>query len=139
MVSGLQHQQCSVSCLLACHHLHNPFIRHCSFRSQLSEIPCSHVWPFQQWQDSDKASYLLRQHVYSNLHHRLSTRPFLSSVEKVRHCSRHTPEAVTVVLILQRRVPPALCLLVMQGIAVTVTALLKHCCSALNASQSRAG
>ena len=41
------------------------------------------MWPFQQWQDSDKASYLLRQHVYSNLHHRLSTRPFLSSVEKV--------------------------------------------------------
>ena len=52
-------------------------------RSQLSEIPCSHVWPFQQWQDSDKASYLLRQHLYSNLHHRLSTRPFLSSIQKV--------------------------------------------------------
>ncbi|KAI4305247.1 hypothetical protein L6164_028624 [Bauhinia variegata] len=41
-----------------------------------------HVWPFQFWQETDKAAYLLRQHFFHNLHDRLSTRPFLSLVEK---------------------------------------------------------
>ncbi|KAG7545737.1 HEAT type 2 [Arabidopsis suecica] len=41
-----------------------------------------HVWPFQFWQETDKAAYLVRQYFYSNLHDRLSTRPFLSLVEK---------------------------------------------------------
>ncbi|CAM0943441.1 unnamed protein product [Alopecurus aequalis] len=42
----------------------------------------SHVLPFQVWFQTDKAAYLLRQHFYSNLHDRLSTRPFLSQIEK---------------------------------------------------------
>ncbi|KAM3224146.1 hypothetical protein ACQJBY_056153 [Aegilops geniculata] len=42
----------------------------------------SHVWPFQVWFQTDKAAYLLRQYSYSNLHDRLSTRPFLSQIEK---------------------------------------------------------
>ncbi|XP_020220327.1 serine/threonine-protein kinase VPS15 [Cajanus cajan] len=41
-----------------------------------------HVWPFQFWQETDKAAYLLRQYFFHNLHDRLSTRPFLSFVEK---------------------------------------------------------
>ncbi|CAN8230088.1 unnamed protein product [Cochlearia groenlandica] len=41
-----------------------------------------HVWPFQFWQETDKAAYLVRQFFFSNLHDRLSTRPFLSLVEK---------------------------------------------------------
>ncbi|CAL1414274.1 unnamed protein product [Linum trigynum] len=41
-----------------------------------------HVWPFQFWQETDKAAYLLRQCFFNNLHDRLSTRPFLSLVEK---------------------------------------------------------
>lgn len=41
-----------------------------------------HIWPFQFWLETDKAAYLLRQYFFSNLHDRLSTRPFLSLVEK---------------------------------------------------------
>ncbi|XAR53396.1 Non-specific serine/threonine protein kinase [Bertholletia excelsa] len=41
-----------------------------------------HCWPFQFWLETDKAAYLLRQYFLSNLHDRLSTRPFLSIVEK---------------------------------------------------------
>lgn len=40
------------------------------------------MWPFQVWFQTDKAAYLLRQYFYSNLHDRLSTRPFLSQIEK---------------------------------------------------------
>lgn len=36
----------------------------------------------QFWQETDKAAYLLRQYFFNNLHDRLSTRPFLSLVEK---------------------------------------------------------
>ncbi|KAJ0031465.1 hypothetical protein Pint_13294 [Pistacia integerrima] len=58
-----------------------------------------HVWPFQFWQETDKAAYLLRQYFFNNLHDRLSTRPFLSLVEKkwlafqlllaVKQCHEH--------------------------------------------------
>ncbi|CBI27987.3 unnamed protein product, partial [Vitis vinifera] len=41
-----------------------------------------HVWPFQFWIETDKAAYLLRQYFFNNLHDRLSTRPFLSLIEK---------------------------------------------------------
>ncbi|KAK3265006.1 hypothetical protein CYMTET_26290, partial [Cymbomonas tetramitiformis] len=41
-----------------------------------------HVWPFQRVVEIDKAAYLLRQYLYSNLHDRLRTRPFLSNCEK---------------------------------------------------------
>lgn len=36
----------------------------------------------QFWLETDKAAYLLRQYFFSNLHDRLSTRPFLSLIEK---------------------------------------------------------
>ncbi|PSS15560.1 Serine/threonine-protein kinase vps15 [Actinidia chinensis var. chinensis] len=54
--------------------------------AQFREIFCCldhpHCWPFQFWLETDKAAYLLRQYFFNNLHDRLSTRPFLSIVEK---------------------------------------------------------
>ncbi|KAG5009732.1 hypothetical protein JHK87_018247 [Glycine soja] len=47
-----------------------------------TSIDHPHVWPFQFWQETDKAAYLLRQYFFHNLHDRLSTRPFLSLIEK---------------------------------------------------------
>ncbi|XP_024383874.1 serine/threonine-protein kinase VPS15 isoform X3 [Physcomitrium patens] len=51
-------------------------------RDRLRNIEHSHVWPFQHWIETDKAAYLLRQYFFSNLHDRISTRPFLSLIEK---------------------------------------------------------
>ncbi|KAH8939339.1 hypothetical protein BDL97_15G033100 [Sphagnum fallax] len=51
-------------------------------REKLKDIQHSHVWPFQYWLETDKAAYLLRQYFFSNLHDRISTRPFLSIIEK---------------------------------------------------------
>ncbi|CAK9223943.1 unnamed protein product [Sphagnum troendelagicum] len=51
-------------------------------REKLKDIEHSHVWPFQYWLETDKAAYLLRQYFFSNLHDRISTRPFLSVIEK---------------------------------------------------------
>ncbi|MFS7916753.1 putative protein kinase CMGC-Pl-Tthe family transcription factor WD40-like family [Helianthus anomalus] len=51
-------------------------------REIFSRLENPHVWPFQFWLETDKAAYLLRQYFFNNLHDRLSTRPFLSLVEK---------------------------------------------------------
>ncbi|CAI9100458.1 OLC1v1037568C1 [Oldenlandia corymbosa var. corymbosa] len=51
-------------------------------REIFSGLDHPHVWPFQFWLETDKAAYLLRQYFFNNLHDRLSTRPFLSIVEK---------------------------------------------------------
>ncbi|KAI3714696.1 hypothetical protein L6452_21655 [Arctium lappa] len=51
-------------------------------REIFGRIENPHVWPFQFWLETDKAAYLLRQYFFNNLHDRLSTRPFLSLVEK---------------------------------------------------------
>eukprot|EP00268_Persea_americana_P045799 TRINITY_DN4692_c0_g1_i1.p1 TRINITY_DN4692_c0_g1~~TRINITY_DN4692_c0_g1_i1.p1 ORF type:complete len:1544 (+),score=279.50 TRINITY_DN4692_c0_g1_i1:480-5111(+) len=51
-------------------------------REIFRDVQHSHVWPFQYWLETDKAAYLLRQYFFSNLHDRLSTRPFLSLIEK---------------------------------------------------------
>ncbi|KAI3754228.1 hypothetical protein L1987_54007 [Smallanthus sonchifolius] len=51
-------------------------------REIFSRMENPHVWPFQFWLETDKAAYLLRQYFFNNLHDRLSTRPFLSLVEK---------------------------------------------------------
>lgn len=61
----------------------HPHTQYLACRSRLSGLPGSHVWPFQRFFHTDKAAYLIRQHIFSNLYHRLSTRPFLASVEKV--------------------------------------------------------
>ncbi|GLU09948.1 hypothetical protein SLE2022_267830 [Rubroshorea leprosula] len=51
-------------------------------KETLRSLENPHVWPFQFWQETDKAAYLLRQYFFNNLHDRLSTRPFLNLVEK---------------------------------------------------------
>lgn len=43
---------------------------------------CHYLCLLQFWLETDKAVYLLRQYFFSNLHDRLSTRPFLSLIEK---------------------------------------------------------
>ncbi|KAI9511419.1 ARM repeat-containing protein, partial [Russula earlei] len=49
-------------------------------REALLDIP--NVYSYQIFIDSDKAGYLIRQWVASNLYDRISTRPFLSPIEK---------------------------------------------------------
>lgn len=51
-------------------------------RNIFQNVQQPHVWPFQVWLETDKAAYLLRQYFFGNLHDRLSTRPFLSFIEK---------------------------------------------------------
>lgn len=56
--------------------------------SSLSGIRCSHVWPFQAFVETGTSGILMRQHIAANLYERLSTRPFLTAIEKVDvdHC-----------------------------------------------------
>lgn len=62
-------------------------IRFCRSRLQdLVEYP--HVWPFQALYESPGAAYLMRQHLAANLYDRLSTRPFMSNIEKVPYTYR---------------------------------------------------
>ncbi|KAI0267262.1 hypothetical protein BC834DRAFT_870444 [Gloeopeniophorella convolvens] len=49
-------------------------------REALLEIP--NVYSYQTFIDSEKAGYLIRQWTASNLYDRISTRPFLSPIEK---------------------------------------------------------
>lgn len=42
-----------------------------------------HVWPMQAWWETPNAGYMMRQHFAANLYERLSTRPFLTALEKV--------------------------------------------------------
>jgi hypothetical protein len=44
-------------------------------------VGCLHL---QEWVETERACYLIRQHVYASLSHRLGTRPFLSHLEKVK-------------------------------------------------------
>jgi phosphoinositide-3-kinase regulatory subunit 4 len=52
-------------------------------RNALLGVPCPHVWPMQVWWETPNAGYMLRQHFAANLYERLSTRPFLTALEKV--------------------------------------------------------
>ncbi|KAJ3185754.1 Serine/threonine-protein kinase [Gaertneriomyces sp. JEL0708] len=49
-------------------------------RQVLSSIP--NAFPYQRILETDRAAYMLRQYLYSNLYDRISTRPFLNVVEK---------------------------------------------------------
>ena len=57
-------------------------------RGRLAGITGSHVWPVQLFEQGERAAFLVRQHLIGNLYTRISTRPFLSHVEKV---SKHAP------------------------------------------------
>ena len=41
-----------------------------------------HAWPFQRELETDRAVYLMRQYLHSTLYDRVSTRPFLTLIEK---------------------------------------------------------
>jgi hypothetical protein len=43
----------------------------------------------QLWWETPNAAYMMRQHFFANLYDRLSTRPFLTALEKVRHTGHH--------------------------------------------------
>lgn len=64
-------------------------------RERLSGPACVHVLPFQAFLESDRAAYLIRPYIFADLYHRLSTRPFLSSIEKVTICSFEAPRQST--------------------------------------------
>ncbi|KAI8594057.1 hypothetical protein BDZ88DRAFT_402446 [Geranomyces variabilis] len=49
-------------------------------RDLLLEVP--NAFPYQRILETDRAAYLIRQHLYSNLYDRISTRPFLTLGEK---------------------------------------------------------
>ena len=49
-------------------------------RSQLHGLP--HVAPFRTLLETPTAAYATRQHLFANLYDRLSTRPFLTGLEK---------------------------------------------------------
>ncbi|KAI8905706.1 hypothetical protein DFJ77DRAFT_435262 [Powellomyces hirtus] len=49
-------------------------------RDLLLEVP--NAFPYQRILETDRAAYLIRQHLYSNLYDRISTRPFLTLSEK---------------------------------------------------------
>ncbi|KAI9096422.1 hypothetical protein DFS34DRAFT_581299 [Phlyctochytrium arcticum] len=49
-------------------------------RNVLLQIP--NTFPYQRIIETDRAAYMIRQHVYSNLYDRISTRPFLAIFEK---------------------------------------------------------
>ncbi|GAX85401.1 hypothetical protein CEUSTIGMA_g12817.t1 [Chlamydomonas eustigma] len=51
-------------------------------RTHLDEFEQSHVHPFRMFLETTGAAYLMRQYMFSNLYDRLSTRPFLSNMEK---------------------------------------------------------
>lgn len=52
-------------------------------RSRLAGLPYPHAWPAQRIYESDRAVFLVRQYLAANLAQRISTRPFLTLVEKV--------------------------------------------------------
>ena len=51
-----------------------------ALRSQLHGLP--HVAPFRTLLETPTAAYATRQHLFANLYDRLSTRPFLTGLEK---------------------------------------------------------
>lgn len=63
-------------------------------RERLSVPGCVHALPFQAFLESEKAAYLIRPHIFADLYHRLSTRPFLSRIEKVRAAPAHMLDVV---------------------------------------------
>ena len=52
-------------------------------RNALAGLPYPHVWPVQRLYETERAVLLVRQFLAANLAQRISTRPFLTLVEKV--------------------------------------------------------
>jgi hypothetical protein len=49
----------------------------------LASVEHPHAWPVQRVYESERAAFLLRQYMHANLAQRITTRPFLTLVEKV--------------------------------------------------------
>jgi hypothetical protein len=60
---------------------------------RLDSVECSHAWPHQLVFESEHAAFLVRQYAHANLGHRLTTRPFLSHLEKASQPGRADDEA----------------------------------------------
>lgn len=56
-------------------------------RARLAGLEHPHVWPVQRIYESDRAVFLVRQFMHANLAQRVTTRPFLTLIEKVRRQS----------------------------------------------------
>ena len=57
-------------------------------RARLAGLPHPHAWPVQRVYEGDRAVLLVRQYLHANLAQRISTRPFLTLIEKVRRRRR---------------------------------------------------
>lgn len=55
-------------------------------RTRLAGLEAPHVWPSQRVVETERAACLLRQYLAANLAQRISSRPFLTLIEKVRAC-----------------------------------------------------
>ena len=53
-------------------------------RARLAGLDHPHVWPVQRIYETDRAVFLVRQFMHANLAQRVTTRPFLTLIEKVR-------------------------------------------------------
>lgn len=53
-------------------------------RGALAGLDDSHAWPVQRVYESERAAFLVRQYLHANLAQRITTRPFLTLIEKVR-------------------------------------------------------
>ena len=53
-----------------------------AIRAALAGVAYPHAWPAQRVYQSDRAVHLVRQYLFANLGHRVSTRPFLTVAEK---------------------------------------------------------
>jgi phosphoinositide-3-kinase regulatory subunit 4 len=69
----------------------------------LSGFDLSNVLPFQSLHETPNAAYMTRQYLYSNLYDRLSTRPFLSNVEKVLCMMPPHPSLISSLSLLTQR------------------------------------
>ncbi|EFN54741.1 hypothetical protein CHLNCDRAFT_134632 [Chlorella variabilis] len=51
-------------------------------RGALAGLDDSHAWPVQRVYESERAAFLVRQYLHANLAQRITTRPFLTLIEK---------------------------------------------------------
>ena len=78
--AAAQQPQCTPSATLG--HVVNlaPLSRIQDIRKKL--VNCNNVLPPQRLEENDKAAIIVRQDIYASLYDRISTRPFLNTIEK---------------------------------------------------------
>eukprot|EP00163_Fabomonas_tropica_P003388 TRINITY_DN12891_c0_g4_i1.p1 TRINITY_DN12891_c0_g4~~TRINITY_DN12891_c0_g4_i1.p1 ORF type:complete len:1652 (-),score=398.10 TRINITY_DN12891_c0_g4_i1:5-4960(-) len=73
----LSYTHCSLSLCLTLSHSHSVEIL-----TLISGADCPNLMPFESTRETDKAAYLIRPYIYLDLYDRISTRPFLTDLEK---------------------------------------------------------